>query len=137
MIRLHLALAILALTAAVHAGDACRFPPGLANPDVRPVGTGRHGEAPYRIVIRFLMVRRADGTGGLDESYLRAFMRDLNYGFRDAGFVFVMSPDIGFIDDDALFEDVPDRPTAIGLLTAHHQPGRTETSTSRRATRTP
>jgi hypothetical protein len=117
--------------------EPCAFPPDLPDreslvrertvPASEAAGADAGGlagaGAPHRIVIRFLIVRRSDGSGGLDESKLDYFMRDLNYGFRDTPFVYVQLPEITYIDDDALYENLPDWPTATALLQAHAQPG--------------
>lgn len=65
------------------------------------------GQAPYRIVNRFHIVRRSDGQGGLPEHLVDLLMRDLNYGFRDRPMRFVREPQIVYIDDDALYGDIP------------------------------
>jgi DNA-binding beta-propeller fold protein YncE len=121
-----LALALaLAPSAVADVHETCLFPPDLLPPDEAAVATPMMagGEAPYRIAIRFLIVRRSDGSGGLDESLLHYFMRDLNYGFRDTPFDFVQLPEITYIDNDAHYANIPNWPTARALLSSHHVPG--------------
>ena len=47
------------------------------------------GTQEFRVVNRFFVVRRTDGTGGINEDLIPLMMQDLNYGFRDTPFVYV------------------------------------------------
>jgi hypothetical protein len=77
----------------------------------------------YRIVVRFHVVRRSDGTGGIDETRFPFMMRDLNYGFRDTPFVFVREPGVTYIDNTQYYNDFPTFPSMIPMLNAHYEPG--------------
>lgn len=107
--------------------EACLFPPAHFMPpdssQTSTIRTASTGGEPYRIVVRFNIVRRSDGTGGFDESLLPYFMKDVNYGFRDTPFYFVQTPEIIYIDNDAHYANIPNWPTAIALLLAHNEPG--------------
>lgn len=77
------------------------------------LGDGDGGVRPeidriYRITIRAFVIRRSDGTGGIDERVIPFLMQDLNYGFRDNGFVFDIEPKIRYIDNDDHYEDIED-----------------------------
>lgn len=129
--RTFAAWTLLALCSAAVAGtrshvvERCEVRPvperALAGGEPRALESG--GGQPYRIVIRFLIVRMSDGSGGFDESLLPYFMQDLNYGFRETPFVFVPSPEIVYIDDDQLYSNIPDWNTALGLMVQYAQPG--------------
>ena len=60
-------------------------------------------ESVHRIVTRFHVVRRSNGSGGVDENLLSAMMLDLNYGYRDTPFVFVRDPELIYVDNDVFF----------------------------------
>jgi len=107
--------------------NQCFFPPDLiariGDMDKQIADSPLAGQGPYRIVVRFNIVRRSDGSGGFDESLLPYFMKDVNYGYRDTPFYFVQTPEIIYIDDDALYENIPNWPAAIALMQAHNKPG--------------
>ena len=72
----------------------------------RPKAAAGDEETLYRLVNRFHIIRRSNGTGGVAEHLIEPLMRDMNYGFRDTPFRFVREPDVVYIDDDALYTDV-------------------------------
>ena len=80
-------------------------------------------DSTYRIVNRFHVVRRANGSGGLDEELIPALMRDLNYGYRNTPFVFVQDPDIVYVDNDTYYQDFPTFSSAFDMLTANFENG--------------
>lgn len=69
-----------------------------------------------RIVVRFNVVRRSDGTGGIDESVFPFLMRDLNYGFRHTPIRFVQMPEVGYIDNSTYYANVNITPTVTTIL---------------------
>jgi len=71
--------------------DALSLAPSTFKRTVDPV---------HRIVNRFHVVRRSDGSGGVDENLIPAMMRDLNYAYRDTLFVFVQEPEVRYVDND-------------------------------------
>ena len=80
--------------------EICTFQAPTESPLVWPSGPqaqktssfDRTPESVIRIVNRFHVVRRSDGSGGVDEALIAAMMLDLNYGFRNTPFVFDPSP---------------------------------------------
>ncbi len=80
-------------------------------------------ESVHRIVTRFHVVRRSDGSGGVDENLLSAMMLDLNYGYRDTPFVFVRDPELIYVDNDGFFADFPTFSSAFPMLRDHFEPG--------------
>ena len=70
---------------------------GGANPEIDQI---------RRVTIRPYVIRRSDGTGGMDERVIPHLMKDLNYGFRNVGFVFEIEPTIRYIDNDDHYEDI-------------------------------
>ncbi len=107
--------------------ETCLSPPAdlvlLDSSNEAAVRAAVAGETLFRMVVRFLIVRRSDGSGGLDESLLDPYMRDLNYGFRDTPFRFVQSPEIVYIDSDIDYDDVPTFSAALSLFRAHTKDG--------------
>ena len=107
--------------------STCLFPPDARTPPTVTFTSAERsalgGGTPHRIVVRFIIVRKSDGSGGLDEALLDPFMRDLNYGFRDTPFVFVQSPEIVYHDDDALYTNIPTFQAGMDLLSTYAQPG--------------
>lgn len=86
-------------------------------------GLSTSGAAPNRIVLRFLILRRSNGTGGVtDLELFEDMMKDLNYGFRNAPFVFVRLPGVEYIDSDAYYT-LDNVTEAIQLMNAYLQPG--------------
>ena len=77
----------------------------------------------HRIVCRFHVVRRSDGSGGFDEAQIPSMMRDLNYGFRDTPFVFVRDPGVIYVDNDTYYNDFPTFSSAFDMLFDHFEPG--------------
>ncbi|MCB1553705.1 MAG: hypothetical protein KDJ14_07815 [Xanthomonadales bacterium] len=83
----------------------------------------RRPETVQRIVNRFHVVRRADGSGGVDENLIDAMMLDLNYGFRNTPFVFVRDPDIVYLDNDTWYQNFPNFQSAFDMISANQVPG--------------
>ena len=77
----------------------------------------------HRIVCRFHIVRRADGSGGFDENLIPKMMQDLNYGFRDTPFVYVREPGVVYVDNDTYYNDFPTFSSAFAMLDEHSQIG--------------
>lgn len=122
----------------VHDYQQCAWrPPSLADyPDyyssipitldavsLEPSSFERTVASVHRIVTRFHVVRRSDGSGGVDEKLLSAMMLDLNYGFRDTPFVFVRDPELIYIDNDDYYADFPTFTSAYPMLREHFEPG--------------
>lgn len=111
--------------------ERCQFetPKVLVEESAVRVGTqtassfDRSPETVYRIVNRFHVVRRADGSGGIDETVIDALMRDLNYGFRNTPFVFLREPGVTHIDNDAYYADFPTFQSAFDMIRDHYQSG--------------
>jgi len=76
-----------------------------------------------RIVCRFFVLRRTDGSGGLDEALIPKMMRDLNYGFRNVPFYFVREPGTSYIDDDGTYADIPNYAAQIALVNSGYADG--------------
>jgi len=88
-----------------------------------PESFQRNGSEPHRIVLQFLILRRADGTGGItDFDLLPAMMRDLNHGYRNSPFVFVAMPDFIYVDDDDWYTQNTVE-EALEMMTALETPG--------------
>lgn len=83
----------------------------------------RTPESVIRIVNRFHVVRRADGSGGLDETLIDAMMRDLNYGFRNTPFVFVRDPAVVYVDNDTYYNDFPTFRSAFDMIASNFETG--------------
>jgi len=77
----------------------------------------------HRIVARFHVVRRSDGSGGLDEKLIDAMMTDINYGYRDTPFVYVRDPQLIYIDNDEYYADFPTFASAFDMLREYQEPG--------------
>lgn len=122
----------------IHAIERCGWkPPSLAKyPDYyssniagldaisqAPSSFERTVETIHRIVTRFHVVRRGNGTGGIDENLLPAMMRDLNYGFRNTPFVFAQDPEVVYVDNDAYYTDFPTFSSAFSMIDNHFESG--------------
>lgn len=112
-----------------------RFDPPCGQPDSVPVAfdrsnvAGTSGEtsataaAYHRIVTRFHVVRRSDGTGGIDENVIPFLVRDLNHGFRDTPFRFVRQPGVSYINNSGYYTNINFNPTGQSILTQIATPG--------------
>ena len=88
-------------------------------PLVEPAG----GDPFFRIACQFYVIRKSDGTGGIDEALLPLLMRDLNYGHRDMPFKWVMLPEVRHIDSDEHYEDIDDQAEAIEITETYYEEG--------------
>jgi hypothetical protein len=88
-----------------------------------PVSLARGSGTVHRIVCRFHIVRRADGTGGFDEALIPKMMEDLNVGFRDTPFAFVRDPGVVYVDNDTYYADFPTFQGAFNMLNANFESG--------------
>lgn len=105
---------------------ACGLPPRQAGSaaQLSGAGAGTLGQgADHRIVCRFHVIRRADGTGGIDESLILPFMQDLNYGYRETPFVFVREPGIVYVDNNTFYADFPTFASMVPMLNTYYQEG--------------
>ena len=104
--------------------EICTFQAPTESPLVWPSGPqaqktssfDRTPESVIRIVNRFHVVRRSDGSGGVDEALIAAMMLDLNYGFRNTPFVFARDPQIVYLDNDAWYQDFPTFQSAFDMI---------------------
>ncbi len=105
--------------------DGCRNPPvdPTAEPKIPEFRLPRAGGGIERVVCRFHVVRRADGTGGVDERVIAKMMEDLNVGFRDTPYRFVREPGTTYVDNDVFYADLPDFQTQIDLVNCCFEAG--------------
>ena len=106
--------------------ESCPLPPQLIDASrVEPSGVPAtvEGTELFRVVNRFHVVRRADGTGGIDESTIPFLMHDLNYGFRNTPFRFVREPGITYLDNDTWYADFPNFASMVPMLDQYYEDG--------------
>ena len=134
-----LALAVLVVTVALPAGADSAGAVAPTDPvekpcyfETVPMPPGSQGGSPfaaggsdplYRLVNRFHIVRRSDGTGGLPEHHVDSIMRDLNVGFRNTPMRWVREPEIVYIDDDTLYADMPDLTVIFAVIDQYYEDG--------------
>lgn len=108
---------------APHRCERCGTPPANALRDFAGPPRAAAVAGLQRIVCRFHVIRRSDGSGGIDEARIGDLLRDLNVGFRDTPFRFVREPGTTYIDDDGYYADFPTFQSMIPIWNAYYEPG--------------